>query len=224
MKLTVTIPTSLEDVTLEQYLRFKDIPEELELDRYNELLIQIFCNLQGQDIRQMNELSRRAILTRLKSVINAEEHPFVERVKLNGLELGFLPNLDGMTFGEFVDIESYQGNESQWDKMMRVFYRPIVSEQFGKYEVASYSDTLEMDINYKSIPMNAVLGTLVFFCQLGNELLNHMVKSLELEEKKTSHTNQTSPTNGVGTGQYLTSLTEMYLDLDKLQKSLCINA
>ena len=224
MKLTIDIPTSLADVTLEQYLRFKDIPEELDDARYEELTIQVFCNLKGHDIRQMNELSRRTILTRLRSVINVEEHEFIERVNLNGLELAFLPNLDSMTFGEFVDIETYQGKEADWDKMMMVFYRPVIAEQFGKYEVASYADTLEMEIDYMKMPMNAVLGTLVFFCQLGSELLNHMTNSLEEEGKKTSATNQTSPTNGAGTGQFLTSLTEMYLALDKLQNNLCINA
>jgi len=105
-----------------------------------------------------------------------------------------------------------------------VFYRPIVAEQFGKYEVASYADTLEMEIDYSKMPMNAVLGALVFFCQLGNELLNHMMNSLEEETKKTLATNQTSQESGGGTERYLTSLTEMYLALDKLQNSLCINA
>lgn len=224
MKLSIQIPTTLDDVTLGQYLKFRDIPEELPDARYSELLIQCFCNLHGNEVRNMTEHSRRAILTRLRGVINTSEHAFVERVNLNGLELGFIPNLDNMTFGEFVDIETNQEQEHNWHKLMRVFYRPIISEQYGRYEIESYAQTLKRDIDYKQMPMSAVLGAFVFFCRLGNELLKHTVRSLEEEESKAIPHKPTSPENGDGTGQSLASLTAMYLALDKLQNNLCINA
>ena len=47
--------------------------------------------------------------------------PFVAKAKIDGVEYGFIPELDNMTLGEYVDLDNYF---NAWKQLIRpcVFY------------------------------------------------------------------------------------------------------
>ena len=114
------------------------------------------------------------------------EVPFENRFVLNQVEYGFVPNLDEITTGEYIDLSTYGNSMETLHKTMAVLFRPITKDMaFGSYEIEPYNGTKDRAEVMKQAPMNIVLGMLVFFCDLSRELKNHILKStLVMEELK----------------------------------------
>jgi len=98
-------------------------------------------------------------------------------------EYGFIPNLDKITAGEWVDIENNQNEKKNMWKIMSVLYRPIIEEApYGHYEIAEYDG--EFREEFKQMPMNIVLGAHLFFCDLGIDLLSYTLNCLAPEKSE----------------------------------------
>ena len=57
---------------------------------------------------------------------------------MGGVEYGFIPVLDDMTLGEYVDLDE---NFTDWDKMhkaMSVLFRPIKLKKGDRYQIEEY--------------------------------------------------------------------------------------
>jgi len=100
---------------------------------------------------------------------------YIQRFELDGVEYGFIPNLDDITTAEWVDIENYQGNQEDADKLVSILYRPIKkSFSFFKknyYSIEEYKGTND---KLRKAPLEVYLGALVFFYHLGKSLLKHI--------------------------------------------------
>jgi heme/copper-type cytochrome/quinol oxidase subunit 1 len=125
---------------------------------------------------------------------------------MDGVEYGFIPNLDDMSVGEFIDIETYTKETHDLWKVMSVLYRPVThSGQNGRYEVAPYSANLVS--GFKDLDCNTAFGAMVFFWSLGIDLLNSIQKYLEVEMEPQMKT--ALPKNGDGLEWSIDSLTEI---------------
>ena len=67
------------------------------------------------------------------------------------------------------------------------------------------------------MPLSVVLGAMVFFYNLTNELLNYIPNYLEKELVKEQTIGQISQENGEAIQNYIHSLKETLRDLNKLQ-------
>ena len=126
------------------------------------------------------------ILLRISQVLG-EKPNYIQRFELDGVEYGFIPNLDNITTAEWVDIENYQGNQEDADKLVSILYRPIKkSFSFFKknyYSIEEYKGTND---KLRKAPLEVYLGALVFFYHLGKSLLKHIgtyTKKLTQEER-----------------------------------------
>lgn len=217
----ILIPNELKDVRLAQYVEFDALPEDLNpVDKETEI-IHIFSKLSRALIRKMSMKSRSEILRLLTAALGEEDHALVLTTELEGLTLGFVPNLDQLTLGEFVDLETYQKDTKDWDKVMRVLYRPVTEMRKDKYEVMSYEEALKLDLDYSKLSMDVVFGALVFFCDLGNDLISHILKSLKEAPTPLKHS-ITSELNGVGMEQYMDLLRATSVGLIQSKRQLCI--
>lgn len=217
----ILIPDELKDVTLEQYVKYNSLPEDLNpVDKETEI-IHIFTQISRANIRKMTMASRSEVLRLLTAALGEEDHALVLTTTLQGETLGFVPNLDQLTLGEFVDIESYQKDPQDWDKVMRVLYRPIISQRKNAYEVMDYDAALKLDLDYSLLPMNVVFGALVFFCDLGNDLISHILRSLKGAPTPLKRS-ITSELNGVGMEQYMDLLRAISDGLIESKRQLCI--
>jgi len=211
MKIEINVPTSLSEITLRQYQKFLKIAEENPEGNFLDAkMIEIFCGIPLSDSYKLKMVSVTAIIDILNSMLEVKPN-HVERFTLNGVEYGFIPDLDEMSLGEYVDLDN---NASKWESMhiaMNVLYRPIVTSKVGKYNIEEY--TTSNPEKMLDMPLDAALGSLFFFYNLGMELSKHTILSSNLEEVEEFQEQLTSETNGVGINQFMVSLTEILQDL-----------
>lgn len=218
----IDIPTSIADITLGEYLRLRTKKEEEHSeDVYNEHLIVALTTLTKRQVRQLTAKSRATLVNRLRSVLAEQKHSLQLTVKLGQVELGFIPNLDRITFGEFIDLDKFSKEEADWPKLMKVLYRPIAEWDRSRYRLTSYDAKSDL-VDYEMMPMSVVLGALVFFCDLGTDLLIATLRSLKQEETL-KNPSTTLESSGVGMEPYIGLLGATYYDLKTYRKSLCIS-
>ena len=143
---------------------------------------------------------------------------FVNRFKLDGIEFGFIPNLDDISFGEYTDLDTYITDWNNMHKAMAVLYRPIIKKGINNtYKISDYKGTEQYAEIIKSIPLDICLGAVVFFYNLGNELLKATIAYLEKDtEVQNILQLQTSDKSGDGIVQSMLLLKETLQDLTKL--------
>ena len=144
-------------------------------------------------------------------------------LKIQDIEFGFIPDLENISWGEYIDLES---NLSSWDTMhkaMAVMYRPIIKTKKEKYEIEEYISSATYAEVMKFAPVNIALGASLFFWTLGSELLTALADYLEKEVKKMVSTTTQSElslvSNGDGISQSMQSLKETLQNLTQLQKN-----
>ena len=112
-----------------------------------------------------------------------------------------------MSFGEYVDLDTFIGDNDNLHRAMNVLYRPIDLKQGNRYKIKDYDPDLSEDA--KNYPLDAVLGAIVFFYDLGRDLSTVMLNfSKEANEENLAHY-LTSLPNGGGTIQSMGSLMEI---------------
>jgi len=84
-------------------------------------------------------------------------------------------NLEEMSFGEYIDLDTYLADMQSLHKTVGVLYRPIVKEKGDLYEVEPYNGT----DGYSDFPLDVALGATLFFYRLSNKLLKSTPTSLE---------------------------------------------
>jgi hypothetical protein len=109
MKIKVNIPTSLSDIKLSQYQKFLKIQENNEDERFLQAkMIEIFCNMPLKSVMQLKYNDTNEISSLLTDMF--EQKPkLVRRFKLDGIEYGMHPNLDELSLGEYIDLDTYIG-------------------------------------------------------------------------------------------------------------------
>lgn len=181
MRIKLNVPEDLSEITLAQYQRWIKIAEKQEEVNtfYQQKMIEIFCNANLQDIMQMRLKDIQEITTHLDSLFN-NTPKFQPLFKLEDEEFGFIPKLDEMTFGEYIDLDNYLADWQQMDSAMAVLFRPVTYKRKGKYLIEDYVSSEKYDLS--EMPLNVVLGSLVFFCDLKNELLKHIMNYLKTQD------------------------------------------
>ena len=181
MRIKLNVPEDLSEITLAQYQRWIKIAEKQEEVNtfYQQKMIEIFCNANLQDIMQMRLKDIQEITTHLDSLFNNTPE-FQPLFKLEDEEFGFIPKLDEMTFGEYIDLDNYLADWQQMDSAMAVLFRPVTYKRKGKYLIEDYVSSEKYDLT--EMPLNVVLGSLVFFCDLKNELLKHIMNYLKTQD------------------------------------------
>lgn len=224
MKLEITIPTSLSEIKLSQYLKFLAIAEQNEeSDFLHHKMIQIFCNVELKYIDQFKRTQLIEIVNSINSLFeNVPE--FKNRFELNGVEYGFIPNLEDITQGEYIDLDNYLPVNSDMNKAMAVMFRPIKQRFKDKYIIEDYAGSSLYAGKMLDAPLDVVLGARVFFYHLGNELLKSTLTYLEEKVPKTILANKPNlGKDGDGIALSMLSLKGMLEDLMKLPDFRLIN-
>ena len=208
MKLTITVPTTLSDMTLHQYQMFVDIQNQNDDQTFIfQKMIEIFC---GLDLKDTFKLKVSDVSDISQSIIKIlETKPdLIQRFWYNEIEYGFIPNLEEITLGEFVDLESYMKEWKDMHLAMNVLYRPITISKKGKYQIKDY-EASDTDI-MKKMPLDVCFSSLLFFYNLGIDLSSNLMDYLEEEQWNNLSQIETSSTKGgVGIQQFTNSLKEI---------------
>jgi hypothetical protein len=140
------------------------------------------------------------------------EGTFQQRFKIKDLEFGFIPNLEEISFGEYVDLEKYLQDVSTFHKAMAVMYRPIKETFKDRYSIHDYKGSDEYSDLMKFAPLQIVKGANVFFWTLEKDLLRATLTFLETETTQEMKTHLAKELNlessGGGMEAYMYSLKE----------------
>jgi len=179
MKIELTIPTTLNDIKLAQYQKFLSIAKDNEESEFlQQKMVQLFCGIDLKDVAQIRYKDVAEITANINSLFT-KENVFIQRFKMGGVEFGFIPNLDEMSTGEYMDLDNYI---TDWDTMhnaMAVLYRPITNKLGKKYQIEEYKGSITYADVMRHAPLDVVLGAMVFFYTLGNDLLKSTINYLE---------------------------------------------
>ena len=197
MKITINIPESLNEVTLKQYQKWLKIADGKEVDNFlQQKMIEIFCNVPLKQVLQIKAIDVSSICESINKLF--EQKPkFIDRFNHNGKQFGFIPKLDEMSFGEYIDLDTYLTDWEQMHKAISVLFRPITLNKKEQYLIEDYEGSDKYDL--QNVTLDIVFGALVFFWNLRGELLNCIVNYLEKQtELKIPHNLLDSLKNGVG--------------------------
>lgn len=207
MKIDITVPDQLSEITLGQYQKFLKIQKEVEDERFlSSKMIEIFCNVNLTKVMKLKLADVTAICEILSDMFN-EKPALRRRFYLNGIEYGFVPNLEDISFGEYVDLDNYLSDWELMDKAMGVLFRPIKTKYGERYSIEEYdaSDTGVM----KDMPLDAALGAVLFFYHLGIDLSTTMMNYLEHKEETALQQFLNLEKSGDGINQFTHSLKEI---------------
>ena len=184
MKTEIVIPTSLSEIPLKSYQEFMKVVEKSNDEEFiGQKTIEIFCGLKMKDVVKVKWSDVKSLTLHLNEIFKAKPK-FQATFKIENTEFGFIPNLEDMTFGEYIDLESNISSVETFHKAMAVMYRPITNKVKDRYEIFEYTGTDEFSDVMKFAPLNVVLGATVFFSTLGSDLVQHTLISLEKEIQK----------------------------------------
>ena len=142
-----------------------------------------------------------------------KEQKLKQQFVINGTNYGFIPNLDEISFGEFVDLDSYLGDWQEMHKAMQVLYRPVEISVRGRYNIKEYKAIT--DDTMKEMPLEYALGAVFFLLNLGKELSIVMMDYLqEGVLKEESPLKEGLIKSGVGIHHFTKQLKEMLADLN----------
>jgi hypothetical protein len=221
MKTEIVIPTSLNEIPLKSYQEFIKVVEKSNDQEFiGQKTVEIFCGLQMKDVVRVKWNDIRDLTVHLNNIFK-EKPKFQATFKIKNVEFGFIPNLEDMTFGEYIDLESNISSVETFHKAMAVMYRPITKKVKDRHEIFEYTGTDEFSEVMKYAPLNVVLGATVFFSTLGSDLVQHTLTSLETEIKKnpkimTLAKERNLIKDGAGTIQSMRYLRETLQSLMKL--------
>lgn len=198
----INLPENIEDITLDQYQKYSVLVAREDLDEisFNKRLISIFTDLKFRDIEKVAYKDYEFIVAQITLALT-QEAEFKSTFKINGVEFGFIPNLNDISTGEYVDLSTHGTTIENMHKVMAVLFRPIKSKDFfGNYEIESYTGTKQYAELMKYTPLNIVNGALVFFYNLSKELRIATQKSTIAVQAKVNEL-QAILKNGDGTQQ-----------------------
>ena len=236
IELELTIPESINDITLQQYQKYVKVTSGIEeetkesIEFLNLKALEIFCGLELKESFKIPIHTFDIVLEKLSSVLS-EDTPLVKRFWFRGdngveVEFGMHPNLHDMTSGEYFDLDNYINNFDEMHRAMAVLFRPIVKHHKDLYEIEEYTGTAKYEEHMKYMPAGIALAARLFFYRLGMKLSKHTIlsslKAMTPEERLQAERSFLDK-NGVGINQFMHSLEEMSQNLTRLPSSMSIH-
>jgi hypothetical protein len=230
MELQINVPTSLNEISLKSYQAFIAMQEKSNDEEFiAQKMIEIFCDITLKDIVKIKLTSLNELIGHFTNLF-AEKPKFQPTFKIKNIEFGFIPELEEITFGEYVDLDSSLNNWQTFHKAMAVLYRPIKRRIGEKYEIEDYNPNPDMQDLMRLAPLDVCIAASLFFWNLEKELLPVTLNYLEKEIKKNPEALMTFQkqlnlqNNGDGINQFMHLLREMLEDSTRLPNYDLLNA
>lgn len=216
MKVEIQIPSSLSEITLEQYQKFTKINTDENQDSsfLMHKTVELFCNLNLQDIAKIKFIYVQEILNDINNLFEPKQD-LIPTFNLNGIEYGIIPVLDDMTLGEYIDLDETFTDWDTMHKAMAVLFRPVSFKKGDRYQIEDYEGLDKAEL-MKQMPLDVVMGCMFFFWSLNEELLKTTLNYLsqEVPNQLTTEQLKTLAKNGDGSIAYGNYLTQMLNDLN----------
>jgi len=231
-KFTLEVPKDLSGVTLQQYQKYLKVMEDNEgaedMEFINLKVLEIFCGVTMKEAYKLPLAEFSFIINHIVNIFK-EDTPLQRDFTLTdpkgkSVTFGFIPKLDDITLGEFIDLDNYISDWQDMHKALAVLYRPITFRKNNLYLIEEYEGSDKYAEVMKDAPVNVALGAIVFFYRLGNVLSSYLADSLTQQMMKDQELIEDLGQNGDGINQYTQSLKEISQNLEKLRNYQLPNA
>ena len=184
MKVKFSIAANAKAVTLAKYIDYQNALDKMER-------VRVITGKSMDNIRLMQSHVIDEIIIRFEAAIKIGVSEIERKVRVGAIELGFVPNLNELTFGEYIDLDTQCGsvykdgkiNGTAAHKMMCILYRPVKAK-FGKYyDIEPYNPNAKRKYEDEvlKLTLDHVLNVLLFFSSLEIELYNSSLDYLAKE-------------------------------------------
>lgn len=177
------IPENINEIKVKHFTKLRILGEDAtEAD-----IVSIFCEVPVNIVNNMALEDVRSVSKDILDVLEVNTQ-FNKKFTLNGVKYGFIPNLEKITTGEYIDLQNYLSNPEDLHRAAAVMFRPITKEYGKYYDIAPYTGSGADEM--KDAPLGVINGALVFFYDLVNDLLKHIPTSFRKEILETLKTSQ----------------------------------
>lgn len=213
MKINITIPENLNEITLYQYQRFEKLIKDNEPSEFvNQKTIEIFCNIELKDVARIRIAEVSEILKHINDLLQ-QKPKLTQTFKLGVYEFGFIPKLEDLSSGEYIDIESYLSDTQTLHKAMAVLFRPIKTKVNKFYTIEEYESSDKYSEVLKYMPLDIALGCMLFFSTLLNDCVSGLTDYIQNEAEQSEQVKKLLAKNGVGINQFTQQLKETFSTL-----------
>ena len=223
------VPHDASQLTLGQYIDFMIDSEGIKDDKKIDLLIlKHFYDIDPDDLGGLKGKDVATLIDAIKIILGHNTWPLIREFSIDGMDFGFIPDLEEATFGEYTDLDSYFGSVQDFHKVAAVLFRPITVKKYDKrlkknrYEIEEYTTTRDFAEAMRLMPLDAALGGFSFFGDIGAELLSFVPSYLEKQIASSPEAMQLLKDldqNGDGS-EHITASVEEILQSLKLSENL----
>lgn len=166
----IEVPIDIDAIELGQFQRWSLAnTEDADRDFLLFKTIEIFCGVDMKVVSQFPLEQAEEIAAEIFAVMD-QKKPFQNRFTLGGVEYGFIPSLEAMTIGEYIDLENGLKDTKEFHKAAAVLFRPIVKSYDDLYTIKPYDASPGAIQVAKTFPLGVVSAAIVFFYNIVSEL------------------------------------------------------
>jgi hypothetical protein len=178
-----------EDVTIETYSKLMTFTNGTKSSEALATLTEL-SNIPNELLKQLELKHIVLMLEKLSHLQSQEDTTLKNIIEINGVEYGFMPDLDSISLGQYADIETFikNGIDKNLPELMAVLYSPIKLKKNDIYIIEPYDGDIRLRTEeMKQMSATQVHSALVFFYHFGSVLLTTLQLSLieVLQEMKT---------------------------------------
>ena len=163
---------SWKDVTLEKWLQLIDFETGTKTEEATETIAAL-SNIPKQLVKELALSDVAVIMSRIAELQAKQDSSLKRIIEIDGIEYGFMPDLDSISLGQYADLETFikNGIEKNLPEIMAVLYAPIKEKKNDIYIVDAYDGNIRLRAEeMKKMSAQQVQSALVFFYTLGKEL------------------------------------------------------
>lgn len=175
------------DVNYKTWLKLIDFQNNTRTKEAEETIAAL-SNIPKDLIKQLDLSDVVVIMSRIAEMQQEQDSSLKRIIEVEGKRYGFHPDLNSITLGEWADIETFikKDIEKNLPEVMAVLYRPIVEEKNNVYTIEAYDGDITIRAEqFKKMVAEQVQSALVFFYNLGKELLKILPLYLMKTRKET---------------------------------------
>jgi hypothetical protein len=165
-------------VSIGQYAKVYKIKDLFEDELFAAKLINIFTDAPVEDLLNVSYQEVNYLAAAIMGMMPKGTPEFVDRFTLDGVDYGFFPKWEKLSFGEWVDLDTIATKpEAELLDLLHILaaimYRPIISEkskhdfEIEKYDVDKMNERSELFKN--KLDITVLLAAQFFFIKFANK-------------------------------------------------------
>jgi len=183
------MPTKMSQISFAKYLDMVNIVDinKDNLQMASDLLVSYWLGITIVELNGIKREDYESIITIIKAILDEEiQEKVIPVFTHDKTTYGFVTSLEGLSYGEYIDLDKYSSTREDWHRALAILYRPVTEvksrglfkKTYDRYEIEEYQGTFKYADIMKEIPANIGMTAMLFFYHIANDLLKYSVISL----------------------------------------------